>query len=110
MPHTRLNPLSAVLAALLALFLAFTAEAQVVGGTLSGTISDATGAALKGATVLVHNEETGSERRMVTGLDGRYAAPSIAIGTYTVAVEASGFAPKRRTAIPLTIGESKQVD
>ena len=107
---TKLSPLSALLAALLAFFLALTAEAQVVGGTLSGTITDRTGAALGSATVLVHNEETGNERHLLTGPDGRYAAPSIPIGTYTVSVEAPGFTPQRRTAVPLTVGESKQID
>ena len=107
---TKLSPLATLLAALLAFFLALTAEAQVVGGTLSGTITDRTGAALGSATVLVHNEETGSERHLLTGPDGRYAAPSIPIGTYTLSVEAPGFTPQRRTAIPLTVGESKQID
>lgn len=108
--RTRLNPLHAMIAGLLAFFLALTAEAQVVGGTLSGTITDATGAEIRNATVLVHNDETGNERHLLTGPDGRYAAPSIPVGTYTVSVETAGFTPQRRTAIPLAVGESKQVD
>jgi hypothetical protein len=37
-------------------------SAQVVGGSLSGTISDATGSRIEGATVVIHNEETGHHR------------------------------------------------
>jgi hypothetical protein len=108
--QTKLSPFAAVLAGLLAFFLALTAEAQVVGGTLSGTITDSTGAAVRDAKVVVHNDETGNERRLVTGADGRYAAPSIPVGTYTVSAEAPGFTVQRRTAIPLTVGESSQID
>ncbi len=108
--RTRLSPFAALLAGLLAFFLALTAEAQVVGGTLAGTITDSTGAALRAANVLVHNDETGNERRLLTGQDGRYAAPSVPVGTYTISVEANGFTQQRRTGITLTVGESKQVD
>ena len=50
----------------LAIFATLTASAQVVGGTLSGTVTDNTGAALANAAVLVHNDETGNERRLTT--------------------------------------------
>jgi len=86
------------------------AHAQVVGGTLSGTVTDSTGAALTNAVILVHNDETGNERNLTTGPDGRYSAPSIPIGTYTITAKLPGFTPQRRTGIPLTIGQSKQVD
>jgi hypothetical protein len=99
-----------MLAAMLAVFLALTMDAQVVGGTISGVITDSTGAALPGAAVLVHNDETGNERRLVTGPDGRYAAPSIPVGVYTVTAEHEGFAEQRRAAIALTVGQSSAVD
>ncbi|RSL16051.1 carboxypeptidase family protein [Edaphobacter aggregans] len=92
------------------LFFALRAHAQVVGGTLSGTITDPTGASLTNAQVLVHNDETGNERRLTTGPDGRFSAPSIPVGTYTITVELPGFASQRRTGIPLTVGQSKQID
>ncbi len=95
---------------LIATFALTTLHAQVVGGTLSGTITDPTGAALTNAQVLVHNDETGNERRLTTGPDGRYSAPSIPIGTYTITVQLDGFTPQHRTGIPLTVGQSKQID
>ena len=87
-----------------------TAQAQVVGGTLSGTITDATGAAVANATVLVHNDETGNERRLQTGPDGRYAAPSIPVGSYTITVDAEGFTQQRRIGIALSVGQSQSVN
>ncbi|WP_348269531.1 carboxypeptidase-like regulatory domain-containing protein [Edaphobacter paludis] len=99
-----------VIAAILAIFITIAAHAQIVGGTLSGTITDTTGAALANAKVLVHNDETGNERNLTTASDGRYSAPSIPVGTYTVTAELPGFSPAHRAEIALTVGQSKQID
>jgi len=98
-----------LLAALLAFSIAPAAHAQVVGGTISGTVTDATGAAIPNAAVVVHNEETGNERRLTTGPDGRYSAPSVPVGTYTVTVTATGFSDQTRTGVPLSVGQSQSV-
>ena len=86
------------------------APAQVVGGTISGTITDSTGAAIANAAVLVHNDETGNERHLQTGPDGRYAAPSIPVGSYTITADATGFSQQRRTGIALSVGQSQSVN
>ncbi len=86
------------------------ARAQVVGGTLAGVITDPSGATLSDASVMIHNDETGNERRLTTGADGRYSAPSIPVGSYTITVEHPGFTVQHRKNIPLTIGQSKQID
>ncbi|HEV2618486.1 MAG TPA: carboxypeptidase-like regulatory domain-containing protein, partial [Acidobacteriaceae bacterium] len=86
------------------------ASAQVVGGTISGTITDSTGAIVPNAQVVVHNDETGNERRLTSGADGRYAAPSIPVGIYTVTVKADGFSDQTRTGIPLSIAQSQNVN
>ncbi|MEO8735325.1 MAG: carboxypeptidase-like regulatory domain-containing protein [Edaphobacter sp.] len=99
-----------LLATILTLFITVTTHAQIVGGTLSGTITDTTGAALANAEVLVHNDETGNERHLTTAPDGRYSAPSIPVGTYTVTAQLPGFTPQHIAGIPLTIGQSKQID
>ena len=85
-------------------------HAQIVGGLISGTVTDASGAALAGASVVVHNAETGLERRLLTDAEGRYAAPSLPIGTYDVSASSEGFAPQQRTGIPLTVGQSNRVN
>jgi hypothetical protein len=108
--YSTLAYLGFVLAALLALLPARIAHAQVVGGSISGTVTDATGAAIPNAHVLVHNDETGNERQLLTGPDGRYAAPSIPVGTYTVSAKADGFGDKNRTGIPLSVGQSQNIN
>jgi hypothetical protein len=86
------------------------ARAQVVGATLSGTVHDATGAALSGATVTVKQRETGAARTLTTGADGRYAAPSVPVGEYTVTAVHDGFAAQERTGITLVVAQSLVVD
>ena len=97
---------SSVLAALLALFLALTGEAQVVGGTIAGTVTDSTGAVIPHAAVLVHNNDTGNQRTLTTDAAGRFSAPSVPVGSYTVEVDAAGFTHQTRTGVSLTIGQS----
>jgi hypothetical protein len=86
------------------------AHGQIVGATLSGTVHDSTGAALSGATVTVKQLETGATRTLKTGADGRYAAPSVPVGSYTVTASHEGFAAQERTGISLVVAESLVVD
>src|SRR5262245_49646653 len=67
------------------------AAAQTFRGTILGTVSDPTGAAIAGAAVAVKNANTGLSRTVTTSEDGSYAVPELPIGTYTVTVEKSGF-------------------
>jgi hypothetical protein len=84
--------------------------AQVVGGTISGIITDASGAALPGAEVIVRNLETGAERRLASDDSGHYSAPSISIGTYKVTASKPGFAPSSKTGITLVVAQKAQID
>ncbi len=85
-------------------------HAQVVGGSISGTVSDATGSRIPGASVRVVNTETGTERRLLTDREGRYAAPSISVGTYDVFATGTGFGTQERKGVSVTVGQSGQVD
>ena len=105
-----LSTFAIVTAGLFALFPVLIAYAQVVGGTIAGAITDSSGAVIANAHVLVHNDETGNERRLLSGADGRYAAPSIPVGTYTVTVKVDGFSDQSRTGISLSIGQSQNVN
>lgn len=86
------------------------AAAQIVGGNIGGTIHDSTGAAVAGATVTVRQTDTGFTRTLVTGPDGRYAAPSVPVGPYSVSAEHESFQPQAQTGIVLSIGQSVQVN
>jgi len=84
-------------------------RAQMVGGTISGEVVDAAGASVGGAEVRIRNDETGSERKVLTGESGTFSAPSVAVGVYTVSVSRDGFAPLARTGIGLTVGQNVQL-
>ncbi|MBT9333253.1 carboxypeptidase-like regulatory domain-containing protein [Acidipila sp. 4G-K13] len=98
----------AVIPALLVSFVA--AHAQIVGGSISGTVVDTAGAAISGASVTVLNLETGNTRNVVTRADGNYAAPSVPVGNYSVHVTRDGFAPQERSGIALVIGQNLVVN
>ncbi len=102
--------LVAVAPVIAAAFISAPAGAQIVGGTISGTIRDSTGAAVPGATVTVRQTDTGFTRTLVTGADGRYAAPSVPVGSYSVSAAHDGFQPQEQTGIVLAIGQSVPVN
>ncbi len=85
-------------------------NAQIVGGSIAGTIHDSSGAAVPGATVTVRQTDTGATRTLVTGADGRYSAPSVPVGPYKVSATRDGFQAQEQTGIVLAIGQSLQVN
>ena len=60
-------------------------SAQTFRGTVLGTVTDASGAVVSGASVKVHNVDTGLERTTQTSGDGSYSAPELPFGKYTAA-------------------------
>src|SRR5438034_3763867 len=58
---------------------------------LSGTVVDASGAAIPGASVTVKNQATGATYQAVSGDKGNFTVPALQAGTYTVTVSLSGF-------------------
>jgi hypothetical protein len=98
-----------IFAALL-LVAALAAHAQVVGGTISGSVHDTSGAAVSAATVIVKHVETGTTRTLATDGQGRFFAPSLSVGPYTVSVAHDGFETEQQTGITLTVGQSLQLN
>src|SRR4051794_26550853 len=86
------------------------AFAQIVGGTISGTVRDATGAFLSGASVVVRQVETGATRTLTTSAEGRFYAPSLPVGHYSITVKGEGFDQQERSGIDLTVGQSLALD
>src|SRR5580693_5161544 len=78
--------------------------------TITGTVRDASGAALPSAAVTIKNLETGATRHILADPDGRYSAPSLAIGRYELSADRTGFAPETKTGITLVVGQQINVD
>src|SRR5712692_10152220 len=84
------------------------AYAQVSGATLSGTITDPSGASIAGAKVSVANKATGVTRDVTADAAGFYSAPNLLPGVYDVTASASGFSTAKQSDLTLTVG-SQQV-
>ncbi|HWX54020.1 MAG TPA: TonB-dependent receptor [Verrucomicrobiae bacterium] len=73
-------------------FLGSVVLAQDVTGNIAGSVKDASGAVISGATVTVINTDTNViERKVTTGDAGRYVVPFLPIGHYRITVEKDGF-------------------
>jgi len=89
---------------------ALVAQAQVVGANLGGTVHDSSGAAVSDATVLVRQIETGATRTLTTDSEGRFFAPSVPVGGFTVSVAHDGFETLQQTGIQMAVGQSLQLN
>ena len=83
---------------------AMVAQANSINGTLRGAITDPSGAPVPGATVTIKNVGNGFTRELTTNSDGRYVAPDLPLGDYTVTASASSFAPLTQTGVHLDAG------
>jgi len=86
------------------------ATAQTVGASLQGVITDASGAALPNAQIIVLNVSTGATRELSTDAAGRYRVPILPPGDYEVHVTAAGFQTMVRRGIQLAVGQTAVVD
>lgn len=91
--------------ALLVLLIAFATSlhAQVASATISGKVSDSSGAAITGATVTIKNTATGEATQAETDSSGSYVVKNLVPGDYEVSVSAPGFASKTST---ITVAQS----
>ena len=79
-------------------------------GSISGTVKDAQGAVVAGATVRLQNELTGVELTVQSDSSGFYNFPSIAIGTYDVSFEQSGFEKYTQTKVVIDVDTAQRID
>ncbi len=75
-----------------------------------GQVSDASGAAVSGATATVVNKETGLKRSAVTDSSGRFDFPQLKPGPYSVRVDATGFESQQNDAVSSSLGQKQTVD
>jgi hypothetical protein len=92
------------------LFVPATVYAQVAGATLSGTVKDASGSTVPGASISIKNSATGITKEVTTDAAGFYTAPNLPPGVYEVASSASGFSTQVQTGITLTVGQQQVLD
>ncbi|MGI8992502.1 MAG: carboxypeptidase regulatory-like domain-containing protein [Bryobacteraceae bacterium] len=85
-------------------------SAQETRGTFSGTVTDSTGAAVAGATVVVTNVDTNIAFQTTTNATGYYEAPLLQAGNYQIIVNANGFKKAVRSGLTLGLGQQEDVD
>ena len=95
---------------LIALLFGTRAKAQLAGATLSGVVSDESGAVVPNAEVIIKNLATGESRQVTTNPDGLYSAPNLLPGDYELTVTARGFQTLLRTGITLTVGSNQALN
>jgi outer membrane receptor protein involved in Fe transport len=83
---------------------------QTITASLEGLVKDPSGALVTGATARVLNTGTNSALVFKTDQDGRFFAPILQPGTYTVTVEAQGFRRVERTNIQLDVAQAARIE
>jgi hypothetical protein len=96
--------------AVLCLFAAFLASAQEFRALISGQITDPSGAAVTGATVIATNLATNITLTTTSGADGHYVLAQVPPGAYSISGEAAGFKKFVRTGISLEVGDRATVN
>jgi Carboxypeptidase regulatory-like domain len=96
--------------AFLVLFSGQNACGQVVTGTLTGTVTDATGATVPNAKVTITQLSTGVQRSTTTSADGLYNFPYLAPGDYRVDVGAAGFKSFSQSDMTISVSTVAQLN
>jgi len=95
---------------LLALLSASIASAQAVNATLVGTITDASGATVANAQVLIVETNTGIGKTTQANDSGNYIFPDLPPGKYSVTAEHPGFKKETRRDIDVVVNSNTRVD
>ena len=81
-----------------------------VGGSISGTVEDRSGAVIPKATIVATNGDTRVRQTVTTNGVGAYSFRTLPVGRYDVDITAPGFRPYRRTGITLDVNSALLVD
>jgi len=102
---------SKVLILLVALFsFSLTAAAQTSRGTVSGVVTDPTGAVVSGANITLTSATTGQTRTATTNEEGIYRFEAVDLGTYSVSIAATGFGAVTKTNIIVNANQTSTID
>lgn len=85
-------------------------SAQTSRGTVSGVVTDPTGAVITDANVTLTNTETNVARTATTNGEGFYRFDAVDLGTYTVTIEATGFGRATQTNIIVNANQTSATD
>lgn len=99
-----------LLVSFLILSLSPASPAQSSQGRILGTVTDESGAVVRGAKVTITNVETGVTRAVETNDSGDYLAPNLAPGVYKIVAEASGFKKVEQVSIRLEVAKDARID
>ena len=86
------------------------AAAQVLYGSVVGTVEDSTGAVVPGATVTVTDQATSQSKEATTTNDGTYVIPDLPAGSYTLTVAAKGFRTSETRNLQVSINSVTRSD
>jgi hypothetical protein len=86
------------------------AQASRVGATLEGIVRDTSGAVIPNSRVTLKNNLTNQSRTVTTNERGFFRAEELAVGTYDVRVEQTGFAPYQQASIGTSLGQTVHLD
>jgi hypothetical protein len=86
------------------------AHSQLTGATLSGIVTDESGALVSNAVVTITNSANGTTREVKTNGDGLYSAPNLLPGNYEVKVVAAGFETTIQKDLTLTVGADQALN
>jgi hypothetical protein len=89
---------------------ALPAFGQQVNGTITGTVSDASGGVLPGATVKVQSKSTNALRESTTDASGNYTIPFLPSGEYSISVSAQGFQAQAVSLLTLQVQQTLRQD
>src|SRR4029079_18517556 len=98
------------LAAIAGLLVCAPLSSQEFRASLSGRVTDPSGAAISAANIAVRSNATGDTLQAVTDEDGRYQIPFLNPGEYTVTAEKSGFQKSIQQGLSLQVAERSTLD
>ena len=81
------------------------AYSQTVSGIINGSVVDASGSAVAGATIKLTNDKTGDHREMQTDANGEFLFSSILPGRYRIVIEMLGFKRIEKSDLNITAAE-----
>src|ERR1700761_1557324 len=84
--------------------------AQTTYGSITGSVTDPSGASIEGAQVTLTNIGTSEKRTQTTGTDGLYLFPNLIPGRYRIDVEKTGFKRYSRPEVDVDVNQRAHVD